>query len=120
MGRRTVSRGGVVAIIALALALLASSVAEASPGDLDTTFGNGGKQTLDFGGLDRATRLAITPDGHIVAVGSTNASGAGDYAVARFTSTGMPDASFGTGGKVTLGNCGGRRRHRRRRRRAAQ
>lgn len=94
-------------IVGVVLALLASSVADASPGDLDTTFGNGGKQTLDFGGLDRATRLAITPDGRIVAVGSTNASGAGDYAVSRLTSSGTPDASFGTGGKVTLGTAPG-------------
>jgi uncharacterized delta-60 repeat protein len=107
VGRRTLHRGGAAGVIGVALALFVGSVAEANFGDLDPTFGNGGKQTLNFGGTDRPTHLAIAPDGHIVAIGSTSASGAGDYAVARFTSAGTPDASFGSGGKVTLGTAPG-------------
>ena len=61
------------------------------------------RHTLNFGGTDRASHVAITPDGRIVTVGSTDAIGGGDYAVARFGSDGAPDGSFGSGGKVTLG-----------------
>jgi hypothetical protein len=37
----------------------------------NASFGAGGKQTLNFGGADRATHIAIAPDGRIVVVGST-------------------------------------------------
>jgi hypothetical protein len=49
LGRRTLSRAGAAGIIGVALALLVASVAEANLGDLDTTFGSGGKQTLNLG-----------------------------------------------------------------------
>src|SRR5437763_8721036 len=83
MGRRTLSRGGAAAIIGVALALLVGSVAEANLGDLDTTFGNGGKQTLNLGGTDRATHVVVMSDGRLLVVGSTDAVGGGDFAVAR-------------------------------------
>ena len=75
----------------------------AAPGDLDPSFGTGGKVTLDFGGTDRATHVALAPDGRIVVLGLTDATGGGDFAVARFTSAGAPDPTFGTGGKETIG-----------------
>ena len=79
----------------------------AAPGDPDTSFGGDGKQTLNFGGLDRASHVAITPDGRIVAIGATDATGAGDYAVARVLSDGTPDASFDGDGKKTIGTQAG-------------
>ncbi len=88
-----------------ALVLSASIATAAAPGDLDTSFSGDGKQTLNFGGQDRGTHVAITPDGRIVVVGSTDAVGGGDFAVGRFTSDGTPDATFGSGGKVTLGTA---------------
>jgi uncharacterized delta-60 repeat protein len=108
MGRRTLSRGGAAAIIGVALALLVGSVAEANLGDLDTTFGSGGKQTLNLGGTDRATHVVVMPDGRLVVVGSTDATDAGhnDFAIARFTASGAPDTSFNSTGHVTLGTHG--------------
>ena len=43
---------------------------EAAPGDLDPTFGVGGKVTTDFGGNDdRSFALVLQPDGKLVAAG---------------------------------------------------
>ncbi|PYK09460.1 MAG: hypothetical protein DME65_11915 [Verrucomicrobia bacterium] len=71
-------------------------------GNLDTSFGTGGKVTTDFlGAEDDVHSVLIQPDGKIVAVGSAN--GASDYynfALARYLPTGILDATFGTGGKV--------------------
>ena len=39
-------------------------------------------------------------DGKIVVAGSSNAGGSNDFALARYTKSGVLDASFGTGGKV--------------------
>jgi hypothetical protein len=39
--------------------IASAGVALAAPGDLDTSFSADGKQTLNFGGNDRATRVAI-------------------------------------------------------------
>ncbi|WP_327141411.1 hypothetical protein [Nocardia sp. NBC_01327] len=71
-------------------------------GVLDTTFGDGGKAVTDFGGKsDVVHAVAVQSDGKIVAVGtSTGATAGDDFAVARYTSDGKLDASFGTGGKV--------------------
>ena len=76
----------------------ASLVAYAAGGDLDPTFGSGGKVTTDFNGQsDTAHALAIQSDGKIVAAGY----GGGGLALTRYTITGTLDSSFGTGGKVT-------------------
>jgi uncharacterized delta-60 repeat protein len=93
------------ALIAVVMTIFAwPATAAGSPGDLDTSFNGTGKQTMDFGGFDRATHLAIAPDGKIVAVGQSDATGAGDYAVARLTAAGAPDDSFGDRGTVTVGS----------------
>ena len=42
-----------------------------SNGSLDTTFGNGGKVTTDFGGEDRGDGVLIQADGKIVVAGGT-------------------------------------------------
>src|SRR5689334_13901698 len=94
--------------IACTVAFVSSgATAAAAPGDLDPSFGSGGKQTLNFGGTDRATHVALAPNGDIVVVGSTSSTGGGDFAVARFKPDGSPDSSFGSGGKVTLGTGAG-------------
>lgn len=104
-GRIGVLRWGLPIVIALATMLLSASIARAAPGDLDTSFSADGKQTLNFGGLDRATKVVTTPDGRIVVVGSTDYTGAGDFAVARFTSDGTPDTSFNGTGRKSLGSA---------------
>jgi uncharacterized delta-60 repeat protein len=70
---------------------------------VDSSFGVRGKVITDFvGGDDEADSLAIQEDGEIVVAGAAsvvrNTSGA--YALARYTSKGVLDRSFGVGGKV--------------------
>ena len=72
--------------------------AQAAPGDLDTSFGTGGKVTTGFSlGNGMAYSVAIQADGKIVAAGIAGS----DFALARYNSDGSLDTSFGTGGKVT-------------------
>ena len=73
-----------------------------SDGSLDTGFGTGGKVTTDFGGNeDRPYAIAVHTDGTIVVVGYANNGSDNDFAIARYTSAGILDSTFGTGGKVT-------------------
>lgn len=69
-------------------------------GHRDTSFGSNGKVLTDFGATEVATAVAIQPDGEIVVAGYSNASGNNDFALARYTTSGTLDPTFGTGGKV--------------------
>ena len=72
-------------------------------GNLDTSFGSGGKVTTAVGsGNDNSYSVALQNDGMIVVVGgSVGASGFTDMTLVRYTSSGALDSSFGSGGKVT-------------------
>jgi uncharacterized delta-60 repeat protein len=87
----------------LALALGVPLAAWAASGDLDATFGTGGKVTTDFaGGTDEAHGVVIQPlDGKIVAAGEAKTSYGEDFALARYSPNGTLDTTFGTGGLVT-------------------
>src|SRR5687768_12772534 len=74
-------------------------VALAPPGDLDATFGIGGRVRTDFPGsnLDGAFAVAIHPDGKIVTAGRALGSAVQqdfDFALARYNVDGSPDNSF--------------------------
>lgn len=76
-------------------------------GQLDTTFGSGGIATL-------ATPLsgyavAVQADGAVWVAGGTPAANgsSADYGLARFTATGQPDGSFGSGGLLAVDLFGG-------------
>jgi uncharacterized delta-60 repeat protein len=69
-------------------------------GTLDQTFGSDGKVLTDFGGFDRASALALQPDGKIVVAGSSDARGSFDFALARYNTNGTLDQTFGSDGKV--------------------
>ena len=90
----------------LALLFVGAKTITAAPGDLDPTFGNGGKRT-DWAGYAR--EVAIQPDGKIVVVGDACCSLAGvDFRVARYNPDGSPDTTFGGGtGRVTTDFNGG-------------
>src|SRR5438128_725860 len=66
-------RNVILGLLSASLWLLGAVLpAEAAPGDLDLSFGSGGKVLTDFGGtFDEVRALAIQADGKIVAVGSS-------------------------------------------------
>jgi uncharacterized delta-60 repeat protein len=94
--------------VALAALIVLPNRLYAAAGDLDTSFGTGGKVTTDFSpGLDRATAVAIQPDGKIVVAGIAGGGAASNFGLARYNTDGSLDTSFGTGGKVTTDFSGG-------------
>jgi uncharacterized delta-60 repeat protein len=73
-------------------------------GNLDSTFGSGGKVTTDFlSGVDEAKALAVEPNGKLVAAGSTRGlSLSQDFALASYNANGSLDLGFGSAGKVSI------------------
>jgi uncharacterized delta-60 repeat protein len=74
-----------------------------SSGELDPTFGSGGKVATDFGGSFDFARggVLVQPDGKPVALGEVTVFGTSDQAaVARYTTAGALDPTFGSGGFV--------------------
>jgi uncharacterized delta-60 repeat protein len=76
-------------------------------GGLDSGFGSGGLVTTTIGGDASASAVAVKADGKIVAAGRAFIPATGnDFAVARYTTAGAPDAGFGSGGVVTTNFVG--------------
>jgi uncharacterized delta-60 repeat protein len=72
-------------------------------GSLDTTFGTDGFVTTNFGvSTNQVRAVVLQSDGKIIAVGV----GSDEFALARYTTTGILDTTFGTNGTVTT-NFGG-------------
>ena len=73
-----------------------------SLGALDTSFGAGGKVITDIvpGQDDLATSVAIQATGEIIVAGYSSNGTDNDFVLARYTSLGALDTSFGAGGKV--------------------
>src|SRR5262249_1861763 len=76
-----------------------------SGGTLDRAFGSQGKVTTNFskGSADAAIGVALQSDGKIVlggTTGTTSVPTGNNLALARYTSAGSLDASFGNGGEV--------------------
>jgi uncharacterized delta-60 repeat protein len=102
--------------LAAALVLgVVSSVAQAAPGELDSSFGSSGKVTtmLGIGGSNAGAMLAL-PDDRLLVAGhgvtgftpspfSINI----DFALVRYEPNGALDPSFGTGGIVLTEFAGG-------------
>ena len=73
----------------------------AADGDLDTSFGIGGKVTTPIlGQSDFVSSVAIQPDGKIVVAGETKNGSAYQFALARYNTDGNLDNEFDTDGKV--------------------
>jgi uncharacterized delta-60 repeat protein len=64
---------------------------------LDPSFDTDGKAQVDFGGDDRATAVALDPNGRIVVAGFT---GAGDFALARLIGTVERGSRLAVGGST--------------------
>jgi uncharacterized delta-60 repeat protein len=74
-------------------------------GELDPTFGGTGRVWTPIAGNDRATGVALQPDGKIVVAGrakTLDPTSNYDFALARYTAEGELDDSFGDGGKVVF------------------
>ncbi len=72
------------------------------PGDLDVTFGTGGKVITSIGpGDEQARSVFIQPDGKIVVVGFSDNGTNDDFAITRYNSNGSLDNTFGSGGKLS-------------------
>jgi uncharacterized delta-60 repeat protein len=72
----------------------------------DTTFSGDGRLAIDFGGHDYASDLSLRPDGSILVAGYTDVGGTTDWALARVTAAGVPDASF-SGDGMAVNDLGG-------------
>jgi uncharacterized delta-60 repeat protein len=89
-------------------ALLFPTLLVAARGDLDPTFGSGGKLTTDFGGNETAWGVAVQRDGKAVVAGTRFDPGpADDFVLARYTVSGSLDPTFDGDGRVTT-DFGGR------------
>jgi len=73
-----------------------------SDGTLDTTFGNGGRVITSLvSDGDEVYGVAIQNDGNLVVAGYADSGSSGlHFALARYTSNGALDATFGNGGVV--------------------
>ena len=72
-------------------------------GTLDPTFGKRGKVEVEAGSLRGVVvrALALQRDGKIVVAGRKHLQGGSHFTIARFTSRGAIDRSFGNDGRVT-------------------
>jgi uncharacterized delta-60 repeat protein len=91
------------AIIVAASIAASATAASADPGDLDRTFGDGGRVRTNVSRTnDAAQDVAIQANGKIVVVGRASTSNLyGDVAVARYRPNGSLDPAFGHRGIVT-------------------
>lgn len=76
----------------------------AAAGDLDPSFGVGGKVVTDVPGYtgEAGNDVAVQPDGKIIVAGSAvnSTNGTSDFVVLRYNPDGSLDTSFGIDGKV--------------------
>src|SRR5690348_2440765 len=85
-------------VLVAVIAATMSGATLAAAGDLDCTFGTGGKAVFDFGTgpAEAFYDMVLQPDGKLVMVGS----GGGVLRLTRLTAGGDLDPSFGTNGTV--------------------
>lgn len=86
------------------LLLLLAYPATAQPGALDAGFGNNGYATFNSEAfIDVGRAIVQQPDGGLVVAGYyRNYPEAPRYLAVRFTPSGQPDPSFGTGGMAEI------------------
>ena len=81
--------------------LYACSSTFAAPGDLDSTFGTGGKVSTFFGISPRLSDLAVLGDGRMIAAGNTFSTLTNtDFGLIRYLPNGSVDSTFGVNGMV--------------------
>ncbi|MGA1288666.1 MAG: hypothetical protein ACO3ZK_14295, partial [Rubrivivax sp.] len=71
-------------------------------GTLDTSFANGGKVGIDFGGADKGMALTVLGDGRMLLAGRGNEGGGNGFGLVRLNADGSLDTSLGGTGQVFL------------------
>src|SRR3954471_5107951 len=93
-------------VLATTIALALASAATAAPGELDSSFGDGGRLTIDFGGkTGGVSDVPIQPAGEIVLAGwqfttpppYSADTVESDFVVKRLNADGTPDTGFAEG-----------------------
>src|SRR3712207_3287500 len=95
----------VPALLTVLVAMGYATEAYAAPGDLDTSFGSGGKVTTAYAeGFAAGRAVAVQDDDKVVVAGYASndlASTGFDFAAARYNPNGTLDTAFSGDGKVT-------------------
>ena len=102
--RRQLRTAGMLIAVCVALAAGPLAVpAHAAPGDLDPSFGSGGKVSTHIGDrrVDEAHGVVVQPDGKIIAAGTLDNFGGGSFGLVRYNPDGSLDSGFGSGGGVS-------------------
>ncbi|GAA4011223.1 calcium-binding protein [Streptomyces plumbiresistens] len=98
-------------VAALALVVAVPHGAFAAPGDLDPSFGTGGKVSIDqnyFQYFGEDEEVVLQSDGRIVTAGTEwGNTSLTDFSLKRHNADGTVDTSFGTGGEVLTDFEGG-------------
>jgi uncharacterized delta-60 repeat protein len=71
-----------------------------SAGQLDASFGTGGKVITDQSNIDDATSVIVQADGKIVVGGSNFLGNSANFSLARYTTSGVLDTSFSSDGRA--------------------
>ena len=80
---------------------------DGAPGDLDPTFGTGGKVRFGFGGGDdQGAAVAVQTDGKTVVAGTSYDVGEPNFSVLRYNPDGSLDSSFDGDGKASNAHYG--------------
>lgn len=90
------------AIQAFLAALLIPFTLSAADGDLDSSFGISGKNSVSLGASDLVYGACRQADGKIIVVGGARPGSSEDFGVARFNANGSLDTAFAVGGIFTL------------------
>ncbi|MGW0393307.1 calcium-binding protein [Streptomyces sp. NPDC003042] len=105
---RTGVRTAWAAAASLAVVAALPGVARAAPGDLDPTFGTGGKVVTDIANAEDSQGLVIQADGKVLTVGTVwEFEGPGDFTLVRHLPNGAPDPDFGRGDGVAVADMNG-------------
>jgi len=97
--------GSIAAAWLLAAAIFAGPVHGAPGGELDATFGDNGRLTINEAHFGSA--ILQQPDGKLLVAGNVTKSwDDADFAVLRLHPDGSPDESFGTNGRVMIDFAG--------------
>lgn len=87
---------------ALLLTIALPCLVHAADGDLDSSYGTAGKNSVSLGGSDLVYGSYLQSDGKMLVVGGARPSSVEDFGVTRFNANGSLDTSFGVNGVYTL------------------